>query len=92
MSEISEALNLSVSAVSRRLEKARRQLRAQLANITLGDPDSSRGKLAPILKNKVIFGSDLTQTPLAARIEEYFRSELESPGAVRRTLSRCIPE
>lgn len=30
MSEISEALNLSVSAVSRRLEKARRQLRAQL--------------------------------------------------------------
>ena len=68
------------------------QLRAQLANITLGDPDSSRGKLAPILKNKVIFGSDLTQTPLAARIEEYFRSELESPGAVRRTLSRCIPE
>ena len=68
------------------------QLRAQLANITLGDPDSSRGKLAPILKNKVIFGSDLSQTPLAARIEEYFRSELESPGAVRRTLSRCIPE
>lgn len=30
MSEISEALNLSVSAVSRRLEKARKQLRAQL--------------------------------------------------------------
>ena len=30
MSEISEALNISVSAVSRRLEKARRQLRAQL--------------------------------------------------------------
>ena len=30
MSEISEALNISVSTVSRRLEKARRQLRTQL--------------------------------------------------------------
>ena len=30
MSEISQALDISVSTVSRRLEKARKQLRAQL--------------------------------------------------------------
>ena len=66
------------------------ELRAQLSGVTLGNPESCEGKLAPILANQVIFGSDLTATPLAARIEGYFREELEGPGAVRRTLQRHI--
>ena len=67
------------------------ELRARLAGVTLGDPSSCEGKLTPILGNAMIFGSDLTKTPLAARIEGYFREELEGPGAVRRTLRKHLP-
>ncbi len=65
-------------------------LKEQLAGVTLGNPDSANGKLAAILSNATIFGSDLTKTPLAARIEGYFREELAGPGAVRATLQKYM--
>ena len=65
-------------------------LKEQLAGVTLGNPDSANGKLAAILGNATIFGSDLTKTPLAARIEGYFREELAGPGAVRATLQKYV--
>ncbi len=67
-------------------------LHEQLAGVTLGKPESAEGKVAPILANATIFGSDLTKTPLAARIEGYFREELAGPGAVRRTLQKYLAE
>ncbi|MCR4707099.1 MAG: mannitol dehydrogenase family protein, partial [Clostridiales bacterium] len=65
-------------------------LKEQLEGVTLGDPSSADGKLAGILSNATIFGSDLTKTPLAARIEGYFREELQGPGAVRATLKKYM--
>ena len=66
------------------------ELQKQLSGIELGKPETVGNKLKPILKNSLIFGSDLTVTPLAARIEEYFLEEIAGPGAVRATLRRHL--
>ncbi len=44
------------------------------------------GAIREILANAAIFGLDLTATPLAARIEGYYRRLREGPGSVRRLL------
>ena len=66
-------------------------LRKQLSGIELGRPDSVAEKLAPILRNAMIFGVDLTETPLASRITGYFLEEIAGPGAVRETLKKHLP-
>jgi fructuronate reductase len=66
------------------------ELCEQLKGIELGKPETVGGKLVPILKNSLIFGSDLTATPLAARIETYFLEEIAGPGAVRATLKKHL--
>lgn len=65
-------------------------LQKQLQGIELGKPETAGNKLKPILANSLIFGSDLTRTPLAARIEEYFREETTGTGAVRTTLRKYL--
>ena len=65
-------------------------LQKQLQGIELGKPETAGNKLKPILANSLIFGSDLTRTPLAARIEEYFREEITGTGAVRTTLRKYL--
>lgn len=67
-------------------------LQKELAGITLGKPDTYKGQLKPILSNASIFGSDLTKTPLADKIEKYFLSEIAAPGAVRKTLHEALSE
>ncbi len=66
------------------------ELRAALAGIEVGRPESYTGQLRAILANASIFGVDLTATPLADRIEEYFVAELAGVGAVRRTLRAAL--
>ncbi|MER2183455.1 MAG: mannitol dehydrogenase family protein [Clostridia bacterium] len=66
------------------------ELQKQLSGIELGKPETVGAKLKPILKNSLIFGSDLTVTPLADRIEEYFLEEIAGPGAVRAILRRHL--
>ena len=65
-------------------------LQAKLAGIEVGKPETYQGQLKGILSNASIFGVDLTATPLAAKIEEYFVAELEGPGAVRKTLHEAL--
>jgi fructuronate reductase len=65
-------------------------LQKQLQGIELGKPETAGNKLRPILANSMIFGSDLTRTPLAARIEDYFRKEIAGTGAVRSTLRKYL--
>ena len=62
------------------------ELQAKLAGIVWNDPASYLGQLKPILANASIFGTDLTKTPLAAKIEGYFLRLLEGPGSARRLL------
>ena len=62
------------------------ELQVKLAGIVWNDPASYSGQLMPILANASIFGSDLTKTPLAAKIEGYFKRLLEGPGSARALL------
>ena len=62
------------------------ELQTQMDGITLGNPDSCEGKLAPILSNPVLFGLDLAEAGLADKIEGMFRQLIAGPGAVRETL------
>ena len=65
-------------------------LQSQLSGVTLGDPSSVEGKLAPILSNPVLFGSDLMALGLGEKIETMVKEELAGPGAVRATLKKYL--
>ena len=62
------------------------ELQAKLKGIVWNDPKSYSGQLRPILANASIFGTDLTATPLADKVEGYFVRLLEGPGSARRLL------
>jgi len=66
------------------------ELQGQLTGVVWNNPLSYRGQAPHILSNTRIFGLDLTKTILGGRIEAYFTSLLEGPGAVRRTLQRNL--
>lgn len=61
-----------------------------LKGIRLGMPDTLTGQLKPILSNEAIFGVDLYEAGLGAKIEDYFRMFISGPGAVRETLQRFL--
>ncbi len=63
-------------------------LQAQLKGIVWNDPSSYKGELKNILANASIFGTDLTKTTLASRIEAYFLALLAGPGSARRLLQK----
>ena len=62
-------------------------LQARLKGIVWNDPTSYKGELREILSNAALFGTDLTQTPLADKVEGYFVKLLSGPGAARKLLS-----
>ena len=63
------------------------ELQKALSAVRLGDEASADGVLEPILANPVIFGSDLTATPLKDKIIRAFKGMLET-GGVRRSLQQ----
>ncbi|MDR3048996.1 MAG: mannitol dehydrogenase family protein [Elusimicrobiota bacterium] len=65
-------------------------LKALLKGVELGKPETSNGKLQPILSNTKIFGSDLYKAGLGERIEGYFKEMLAGAGAVRKTLKKYL--
>lgn len=67
-------------------------LQAKLSDIVVGKPETYHGQLQPILANDSIFGLDLTKTPLASKIEEFFVAELAGTGAVRQTLHQALKD
>ena len=68
----------------------REELQARLSGIVVGKPETYSGQLRDILSTASVFGLDMTVTPLADKIENYFISELSGPGAVRRTLHDAL--
>ena len=65
-------------------------LQEKLQGLVWNDPKSYQGQIREILKNPVIFGSDLTSISLGDRIEEMFVEMLAGPGAVRATLKKYL--
>lgn len=67
------------------------QLQKQLEGIRLGtDETIARGKVRPILENAHIFGSNLYEAGIGTKIEDFFIMEIQSIGAVRRTLEKNV--
>ena len=58
--------------------------------MTLGHPESVDGRLEDILRNPVIFGSDLVELGLSGKIEGMVKELLAGPGAVRATLKKYL--
>lgn len=65
-------------------------LQKQLAGVELGKPETLGDKLAPILSNPVLFGSDLMALGLGDKITGYVKEMLAGPGAVRATLVKYV--
>ena len=66
------------------------ELTDRLAAVTLGQPDTLKDQLRPILSNPHIFGMNLYEAGIGDRIEELVREEISGPGAVRATLRRYL--
>jgi fructuronate reductase len=65
-------------------------LQNALAGVKPGEPDTAKGVLPPLLKNRTLFGTDLTQTVLAQKIESYFIELTAGNGAVAKTLEKYV--
>ena len=65
-------------------------LKKELEGVKIGNPESLNGKLTSILSNDVIFGCDLMKIGLGKKIEQMVREEIESIGAVRKTLKKYL--
>ena len=85
------AVNDAGEAMEVSADPLKDELQAQLKGIVWNDPATYRGQLRGILANASIFGTDLTKTPLADRIEGYFVKRLGGAGAARRLLQVELP-
>lgn len=65
-------------------------LQAELSGVTLGQPESVKGKLTGILTNPTLFGVNLVDAGLADKVEALVAEELAGPGAVRATLKKYL--
>ena len=66
------------------------QLQAALRAVRLGQPETARGALSPILHNAAVFGVDLYQAGVAGKVEALFEELIAGPGAVRATLKKHL--
>ncbi|MCP2241050.1 mannitol dehydrogenase family protein [Thermoanaerobacterium thermosaccharolyticum] len=65
-------------------------LKSHVSNIRLGDVESVKDNLRPILSNKEIFGLDLYEVGLGEKVESYFKELISGTGAVRNTLKKYL--
>lgn len=65
-------------------------LKKYLEGISLGYSADVSSKLRPILSNEVIFGVDLYSAGVGETVENFFREEIASVGAVRNTLKKYL--
>lgn len=65
-------------------------LKAKMAGIEFGKPDSVGDKLQGILSNATLFGVDLYSIGLGHKVEELFKEEIAGPHAVRQTLIKYL--
>ena len=65
-------------------------LKERMVGIEFGKPESYKGQLKEILRNKMIFGVDLEEIGMANKIEDYFVEMLAGKDAVINTLKRYL--
>ena len=67
-----------------------KELQQSLAGVKIGDSSTAKGALKQILSNKTLFGTDLTATPLASKIESMFEELIKDAGAVETVLKKYL--
>lgn len=67
-------------------------LQKEMAGIEFGKPDSYKGQLKRILRNKMIFGVDLEDIGMGDKVESYFVEMLNGKDAVMNTLKKYLAE
>jgi len=65
-------------------------LKNYISGIKLGDVESVRDSLQPILTNEELFGVNLYQIGLGEKIEGYFKEMITGAGAVKATLKKHL--
>ncbi len=63
-----------------------REIQSMLKGIHIGDAESFRNQLRPILSNVHIFGIDLYEAGIGSTIEKMFKEMIAETGAIRSTL------
>lgn len=61
-----------------------------LKDVVIGQPDSLKDQLRPILSNERIFFTDLYKAGIGEKIEGMFREMIAGPGAVRATIHKYM--
>ena len=85
------ALAAGLAPENAALLRKRDELQAKLDGIVWNDPASYKGQIREILANASIFGTDLTKTSLADKVEAYFVKLLGGVGAARALLQTELP-
>ena len=67
-----------------------KEIQEKLKNVKLGDRTTVNGVLEPILANETLFGTDLTKTPLAAKITAIFEDLVADASAVETVLQKYL--
>ena len=67
-----------------------KEMQEKLKNVKLGDRKTVNGVLEPILANETLFGTDLTKTPLAAKITAIFEDLTADASAVETVLQKYL--
>ena len=67
-----------------------KEMQEKLKNVKLGDRTTANGVLEPILANETLFGTDLTKTPLAAKITAIFEDLVADASAVETVLQKYL--
>lgn len=78
------------NAFERSTDPMLEELSSALEGISLGDTDTYKGNLKPILSNKSLFGVDLYEAGLGEKIEGMFVELIVGPGSVRETLKKYV--
>ena len=67
-----------------------KEMQEKLKNVKLGDRTTVKGVLEPILANETLFATDLTKTPLAAKITAIFEDLVSDASAVETVLQKYL--
>ena len=66
------------------------EIQEQLKDIVVGQPETFKNQLKPILSNERIFFIDIYRTGLGEKIETMFRKMIAGPGAVKATVHKYV--
>ena len=66
------------------------EIQEQLKDIVVGQPETFKDQLKPILSNERIFFTNIYETGLGEKIETMFRETISGPEAVKATIHKYV--